>query len=62
MIKLKGCPKCHGDIRLDNDMHGEYLSCLQCGYMRDLTPEAAAEFRSGLTVVRPAAELLAKAA
>ena len=36
MIYFKGCPRCHGDINLAEDMFGKYLNCLQCGYMRDL--------------------------
>lgn len=31
MVRLKGCTKCGGDITLDNDMYGYYVSCLQCG-------------------------------
>ena len=31
MIRLKGCTKCGGDINLENDMYGYYVSCLQCG-------------------------------
>ncbi len=36
MIKLKACPKCHGDLYLERDQYGRYLSCLQCGYLREL--------------------------
>ena len=36
MIKLKACPKCHGDLYLERDQYGRYLSCLQCGYMMEL--------------------------
>ncbi|MBF8265895.1 MAG: hypothetical protein Q7R34_04695 [Dehalococcoidia bacterium] len=35
MIKLKGCPKCKGDIVLDSDTHGWYEQCLQCGYLHE---------------------------
>jgi DNA-directed RNA polymerase subunit M/transcription elongation factor TFIIS len=37
MIKLKGCPRCQGDLYLNQDMYGKYLNCLQCGYTRDAT-------------------------
>ena len=40
MIGFKGCPKCHGDLYLNKDMYGKYISCLQCGYMKDLPPES----------------------
>ena len=36
MIKFKICPRCRGDLYLTQDIFGRYLSCLQCGYLRDL--------------------------
>ena len=36
MLKLKGCPKCGGDVQLDNDHYGWYEQCIQCGFMRDV--------------------------
>ena len=36
---FKGCPKCHGDLFSGEDMHGGYVSCAQCGYLRDLPDE-----------------------
>ena len=48
MIGFKGCPKCHGDLYLNKDMYGKYISCLQCGYMKDLpreSKESAVEIR-----------------
>ena len=41
MMYLKECPKCHGDLYLGEDIHGQYVSCIQCGYLRDLPVEAA---------------------
>jgi len=38
MMYFKECPKCHGDLYAAEDMHGRYLSCIQCGYLRDETP------------------------
>ena len=35
MIKFKVCPRCHGDLYLNEDTFGKYLNCLQCGYMKD---------------------------
>ena len=32
----KRCPKCNGSIYLDDDFHGWYEQCLQCGYIRDI--------------------------
>ena len=34
--KLKGCPKCRGDLFVDRDYNGWYEQCLQCGYMGEL--------------------------
>ena len=31
MFKLRGCPKCHGDLYVGEDIYGAYLSCVQCG-------------------------------
>ena len=31
MFKLRGCPKCHGDLYVGEDIYGTYLSCVQCG-------------------------------
>lgn len=33
MLKLRSCPKCRGDIRIDKDMYGWYEECIQCGYL-----------------------------
>ena len=39
MMYFKGCPKCQGDLFAGEDMHGDYVSCAQCGYLRDLPDE-----------------------
>jgi len=36
MWRFKACPKCGGDIFVDDDMNGWYEQCLQCGYTHDL--------------------------
>ncbi len=40
MIKFKVCPRCHGDLYLNEDIFGKYLNCLQCGYLKDLETPA----------------------
>lgn len=30
------CPKCGGNLYMDQDYHGWYEQCLQCSYMKDL--------------------------
>jgi DNA-directed RNA polymerase subunit M/transcription elongation factor TFIIS len=39
MIEFKVCPRCRGDLYRAEDMYGKYVSCFQCGYMRDLPNE-----------------------
>ncbi|HJN87522.1 MAG: hypothetical protein QF714_09545 [Dehalococcoidia bacterium] len=39
MIEFKVCPRCRGDLYRAEDMYGKYLSCFQCGYLRDLPVE-----------------------
>ena len=41
MIYFKECPKCHGDLLVKEDNYGQYISCIQCGFMRDLVGEYA---------------------
>ena len=41
MILFKSCPKCMtGDLIKSRDMFGEYLECIQCGFMKDLPAPA----------------------
>ena len=37
MLKLKGCPRCGGDVHTNRDLYGSYEQCIQCGYMKDLS-------------------------
>ncbi|MDA0733228.1 MAG: hypothetical protein O2909_05320 [Chloroflexi bacterium] len=41
MIWLKECPKCQGDLILDQDSYGKFKTCVQCGYLRDVVETAA---------------------
>ena len=36
MLRFKSCPRCKGDVILDQDQYGWYEYCLQCGYIGDL--------------------------
>jgi hypothetical protein len=33
-IRLKGCPRCGGDLFPEYDLEGTDLVCLQCGYFQ----------------------------
>lgn len=39
MVWLKACPRCKGDLSLEEDHYGKFNSCLQCGYIRDLSDD-----------------------
>ena len=34
MYWLRGCTKCGGDLYLERDKFGSYVSCIQCGNIR----------------------------
>ena len=36
MWNFKKCPRCNGDIFIDEDIDNCYEKCLQCGYEREL--------------------------
>jgi ribosomal protein S27AE len=36
MWKLNKCPRCGGDVFIDEDIDRCYEKCLQCGYEREL--------------------------
>jgi ribosomal protein L37AE/L43A len=31
VVKVKGCKRCGGDLFLERDSDGVYVTCLQCG-------------------------------
>lgn len=41
IIKFKGCKRCGGDLIIDRDYEGTYITCLQCSaiYMKTPPPE-----------------------
>ena len=42
IVKFKGCKRCGGDLFLERDSEGIYISCLQCGaiYTKRLAQES----------------------
>ncbi len=37
MWKLKGCPRCGGDLLIEKDLsYGWHEECIQCSFSRDL--------------------------
>jgi hypothetical protein len=41
MWNFKRCPRCRGDVYIDEDLDTCYEKCLQCGYERELQRAAA---------------------
>ncbi|MBN1189813.1 MAG: hypothetical protein JXA46_08675 [Dehalococcoidales bacterium] len=37
MWNLKKCPRCRGDIFIDEDSNRHYEKCLQCGYEHEVS-------------------------
>ena len=41
MTWLRACPRCHGDLHLESDHFGEFVSCLQRGAILNESQEGA---------------------
>jgi hypothetical protein len=35
MIQRKACRRCSGDLYLERDVFGSYVTCIQCGFLLD---------------------------
>lgn len=54
MILFNSCPRCStGDLMKTEDPFGEYVECLQCGYVRDIESEEVAEDSGGKIIDFP---------
>ncbi len=49
---FKKCPRCKGDIYIDEDAGVCYEKCLQCGYERELARVTVATKKAGGNVDR----------
>ena len=36
MFWFKLCPRCSGDLFEDRDQYGAFITCMQCGFTRDV--------------------------
>lgn len=36
MFWFKLCPRCSGDLFEDRDQYGKFITCMQCGLIRDV--------------------------
>ncbi len=50
-IRLKGCPRCRGDLFPEYDLTGSDLVCLQCGYVQTVTVVEPEEERPAAVAV-----------
>lgn len=41
MMWLGACPRCRGDLFLQSDLFGEFVSCLQCGTILNESQEGS---------------------
>lgn len=39
MYWFKQCPRCSGDLVVENDQYGVFVSCMQCGMCKDVASE-----------------------
>jgi len=62
-IRLKGCPRCRGDLFPEYDLTGSDLVCLQCGYVQAISvEEPAAEDGRDIVLVPGVARSLSEMA
>jgi hypothetical protein len=61
-IRLKGCPRCHGDLFPEYDLTGSDLVCLQCGYVQTVSVIEPDEDRPAPVMVGSSARLSGMAA
>ena len=60
MIHFKSCIRCNGDVQVNSDMYGKFMSCLQCGWSRDISPDLMTQLFS--STIAEDIELVAKRA
>jgi len=50
MMLFKRCPRCRGDLYVNSDGFGKYVSCLQCGYLKDIPADTTQSTEVPVTV------------
>lgn len=51
----KACPKCHGDLALEQDIHGWFVQCMQCGLLKEIPAPARKPAAASPAEVQPVA-------
>lgn len=41
MFWFKKCPRCSGDLVHENDRYGDFVTCMQCGFTKDMSDRVA---------------------
>jgi DNA-directed RNA polymerase subunit RPC12/RpoP len=49
VIYYKACTKCGGDMHDSRDAYGSYVTCMQCGFLKD-SPRDASELTARIPV------------
>ena len=44
MFWFKLCPRCTGDLFEDRDQYGSFVTCMQCGFHKDVPAEQQGPF------------------
>ena len=55
MYLLKQCPRCNGDLATGSDQYGQYVSCMQCGFCKDIQTEGFQTPQINFDSARPTA-------
>ncbi len=56
---LKECLRCRGDLRIESDIYGRYIECMQCGYILNVDEETKLMMEETLRETVTAARLAA---
>ena len=53
MFWFKGCPRCSGDLFEDRDQYGPFVTCVQCGFSKDVMKKLEEPLRISLEPLPP---------
>lgn len=53
MLWRKSCPRCRGDLVMESDFYGQYVSCIQCGNILGERQGRSLLDRSTVEILRP---------
>lgn len=56
MLWRKSCPRCRGDLVIESDFYGAYVSCIQCGNILGERQGRSLLHRSTVEILKPSSE------